>query len=238
MRGHGRSFYPEAQHQYSEKLTVEDMEAILDKVVGEDKSAIVGGLSLGGYMSQAFYRDHPMRVEALLIIGEYSSLPPEPHVPEIQPCHELNHDTDTGPGFKKDSARAAWNATAHETAANLDKNGLSHLQDSSPERARVSHRNAEGLAMAARGMLAQQNDSVIQALPNIKVPSLVLVGGDDTPFLAASEYMAQKIPGAKKVVVPGAGHAANIDQPEKFNEAVLGFLKGLDERGGGQKARL
>ena len=70
MRGHGRSFYPEAQHLYSEKLTIEDMEAILDKVVGRGNSAIVGGLSLGGYMSQAFYRDHPERVEALLIIGE------------------------------------------------------------------------------------------------------------------------------------------------------------------------
>ena len=73
MRGHGRSFYPEAQHLYSEKLTVEDMEAILDKVVGKGNNAIVGGLSLGGYMSQAFYRDHPERVEALLIIGELSS---------------------------------------------------------------------------------------------------------------------------------------------------------------------
>lgn len=72
MRGHGRSFYPEAQHLYSEKLTVEDMDAILDKVVGNGNSAIVGGLSLGGYMSQAFYRDHPQRVEALLIIGESS----------------------------------------------------------------------------------------------------------------------------------------------------------------------
>lgn len=70
MRGHGRSSYPEAQHQYSEKLTVEDMEAILDQVVGAGNRAIVGGLSLGGYMSQAFYRDHPERVEALLIIGE------------------------------------------------------------------------------------------------------------------------------------------------------------------------
>lgn len=139
---------------------------------------------------------------------------------------------DTGPGFKKDSARAAWNQTAHETAARFDTEGLASLQSSSPERARVSHRNAEGLAMAARGMLAQQNDSVIKALPDIKVPSLVLVGGDDKPFLAASEYMAQKIPDCKKVVVPDAGHAANIDQPEAFNEAVLGFLKGLEGRQG------
>jgi pimeloyl-ACP methyl ester carboxylesterase len=42
--------------------------------------------------------------------------------------------------------------------------------------------------------------------------------------------MASKIPGAKKVVIAGAGHAANIDQPEAFNAAVLAFLAeaGLD----------
>jgi pimeloyl-ACP methyl ester carboxylesterase len=65
-------------------------------------------------------------------------------------------------------------------------------------------------------------------LPNIKVPSLVVVGADDTPFLAASDYMAAKIPGAQKVVIAAAGHAANIDQPKAFNEAVISFLDGLD----------
>jgi len=68
---------------------------------------------------------------------------------------------------------------------------------------------------------------VISSLPDIHVPALVLVGADDTPFLAASDYMAAKIPGAAKVVIPSAGHAANIDQPAAFNAAVLGFLAGL-----------
>ena len=71
MRGHGRSSYPDAQEAYSERHTVADMEAILDQVCGSGSTGIiVGGLSLGGYMSQAFYRDHPQRVETLLIIGE------------------------------------------------------------------------------------------------------------------------------------------------------------------------
>jgi pimeloyl-ACP methyl ester carboxylesterase len=68
---------------------------------------------------------------------------------------------------------------------------------------------------------------VISSLPDIKVPSLVLVGSEDKPFIAASDYMAAKIPGARKVVIPGAGHASNIDQPAAFNEAVLGFLDSL-----------
>lgn len=70
MRGHGRTSYPDDPSVYSEKLTVADIEALLNEVGGAGSSAIVGGLSLGGYMSQAFYKSHPDRVEALLIIGK------------------------------------------------------------------------------------------------------------------------------------------------------------------------
>ena len=62
MRGHGQSDYPDDPAAYSEALTVADMAALLDEV-GAD-SAIVGGLSLGGYMSLAFYRAHPERQRA------------------------------------------------------------------------------------------------------------------------------------------------------------------------------
>ena len=79
-------------------------------------------------------------------------------------------------------------------------------------------------------MLTQRDARVIESLPDIKVPSLVVVGADDTPFLAASDYMAAKIPGAQKVVIPAAGHAVNIDQPQAFIDAVLPFLDGLDTR--------
>ena len=200
MRGHGQSDYPADPAAYSEALTVADIAALLDKV-GAAK-AIVGGLSLGGYMSLAFYRAHPERVRALLII-------------------------DTGPGFKKDDAREVWNARARATADRFDREGLDVLKSASRERSTVSHRDALGLAHAARGMLTQRDAKVIEVLPQIKVPALVVVGADDTPFLAASDYMAAKIPGAKKAVIPAAGHAVNIDQPQAFIEAVMPFLDAL-----------
>jgi pimeloyl-ACP methyl ester carboxylesterase len=200
MRGHGQSDYPEDPAAYSEALTVGDIAALLDAVGA--KTAIVGGLSLGGYMSLAFYRAHPERVSALLII-------------------------DTGPGFKKDDAREAWNKRALDTAKRFDREGLAVLNSATRERAIASHRDATGLARAARGMLTQRDARVIEVLPEIKVPSLVVVGADDTPFLAASDYMAAKIPGAKKVVIPSAGHAVNIDQPQAFIDAVLPFLDSL-----------
>jgi pimeloyl-ACP methyl ester carboxylesterase len=134
---------------------------------------------------------------------------------------------DTGPGFKKDDARDAWNKRAHDTGDRFEREGLGVLKSASRERSTASHRDASGLARAARGMLTQRDAAVIELLPNIKVPSLVVVGADDAPFLAASDYMAAKIPGAKKAVVPAAGHAVNIDAPQAFIEAVLPFLEGL-----------
>jgi pimeloyl-ACP methyl ester carboxylesterase len=200
MRGHGQSDYPEDQAAYSEALTIGDIEALLDAIGA--KRAIVGGLSLGGFMSLAFYRTHPERVAALLIV-------------------------DTGPGFKKDDAREAWNKHARDTADRFEREGLVSLTSASRDRASVAHRSAKGLALAARGMLTQRDASVIELLPAVKVPSLIVVGANDTPFLAASDYMAAKIPGAGKVVIASAGHLVNIDQPQAFIEAVLPFLDGL-----------
>lgn len=197
MRGHGQSDSPADADQYSAALTVADMAALLDHV--DAPSAIVGGLSLGGYMSLAFHLAHPERVRALLIV-------------------------DTGPGFKNDEARAAWNAYANTFADGFATKGLDHLADRSVEQATASHRDPNGLVLAARHMLTQQHADVIESLPSIDVPSLVLVGADDEPFLDATDYMAAKIPAATKVVIPEAGHASNIDQPRAFNTAVQRFL--------------
>jgi pimeloyl-ACP methyl ester carboxylesterase len=202
MRGHGQSDYPADQNEYSEEKTVEDMAALLDAVGA--KTAIVGGLSLGGYMSLAFHATHPERVKALLII-------------------------DTGPGYKKDEAREGWNKNALRTAERYEKDGLGLLSGGSAERATARHRDATGLARAGRGMLTQKNARVINSLADIKVPSIVVVGEKDTPFLAASDYMAAKIPGADKAVIPNAGHAANIDNPAAFNAAIETFLSKVEK---------
>jgi pimeloyl-ACP methyl ester carboxylesterase len=76
-------------------------------------------------------------------------------------------------------------------------------------------------------MLTQHNAAVIDALSTISVPAIVIVGANDKPFLNAADYMAKKIPGAEKVIIPDAGHAVNLDQPATFNAAVLDFLDQL-----------
>jgi pimeloyl-ACP methyl ester carboxylesterase len=200
MRGHGQTDSPDDPSLYSQDATVADMAALLNNAKAGAERAIVGGLSLGGYMSLAFRLRYPERVRALLLF-------------------------DTGPGFKNDEARAAWNKRAAETANTFETEGLASLRSRSREMAMSTHRSAAGLARAALGMLAQRDARVIKSLPDIKVPTLIIVGADDAPFLAPTDYMAAKIPNAHKVVIPHAGHASNLDQPDIFNQAVLEFLQ-------------
>lgn len=198
MRGHGRSDSPEDPEQYSHAACVADMAALLDAAGAE--RAVLGGLSLGGFVSLEFLLEHPDRVDAVMLF-------------------------DTGPGYRSDEARQQWNDRALKTADRLERDGIAALGGSAE--ADYGHRSAHGLALAARGMLAQRDGRVIEALPSVKVAVLVLVGARDKAFLPAAGYIAAKIPGAVQVVVPDAGHASNADQPGPFNQAVLEFLGGL-----------
>jgi pimeloyl-ACP methyl ester carboxylesterase len=177
---------------------VADMVAILDACASGP--AVLVGMSLGGYLSLAFHDRHPERVAALVLV-------------------------DTGPGFKNDEARERWNRDARARAEAFETRGLDAL-GASPEVAASVH-DPVGLALAARWLLTQGDPHVIASLPSIAVPTLVIVGEQDDAFRNAADYMAARIPDAECVVIPDAGHAANLDQPESFDSAVRTFLDRL-----------
>src|SRR5712691_1243786 len=129
--------------------------------------AAVGGLSLGGQLSLAFWLAWPERVAALLLF-------------------------DTGPGFRSDASRQRWNERALATAGRLDRDGLAGLGDG-PRTPDAAGWRPHGLARAARGMLTQRDGRVMESLPSVDVPVLVLVGAEDKPFPAATVYVAAKI---------------------------------------------
>ncbi len=199
IRGHGGSDYPADEASYLPATATGDMAAILD--LAGAASAVLAGHSLGGYLSLDFALRFPDRVRGLILI-------------------------DTGPGFRNPDARAGWNAYADRSAAAFSERGLAAL-GGSPELRGPQHRDATGLAMAARFLLKQYDSHVLDALHTIAAPALVVVGADDSRFLAAAGHMASKMPAARQVVIPGAGHAPNVDQPALFDAAVLAFLDEL-----------
>jgi pimeloyl-ACP methyl ester carboxylesterase len=196
IRGHGGSGDPVDPAAYSQELTVGDMAAILD-ACGIER-ATVGGMGLGGYMSLAFHATHRDRVEGLIL-------------------------SDTGAGFRNHEARTAWNHRARSRAHNLEMKGMAALGGGREVRFAV-HRSALGLAAAARGMLVQSDSLLLDSLPTIAVPTLIVVGANDGDHFATSNMMAAVIPGARRVVIQSAGAIPNIDQPRSFNRAIGAFL--------------
>ena len=93
------------------------------------------------------------------------------------------------------------------------------LWEGQPERVRAAAnadrlRNApEGLASALRGLGTGVMEPLWDALPSLTVPVTLVVGERDEKFLAIAERMAAALPRAEIVVVPGAGHAAQLEQP-------------------------
>jgi pimeloyl-ACP methyl ester carboxylesterase len=64
-------------------------------------------------------------------------------------------------------------------------------------------------------------------LEEISVPTLTMVGERDMPdFHVITDALKERIPRARKIVLPRAGHISNMEAPDEFNAAVLSFLGG------------
>ncbi len=205
LRGHGSSDSPDDPSLYSSELVMGDMVALLDHL--DIERAVVGGHSVGGFLTLLFAVTHPERVSALVL-------------------------EDTGPGYRSDTAREQWNTSVVESYATaLTERGLDGLP-AGTELHGDAHQGAVGLIHAARGILVQHDAQVLEALPTILVPTLVIVGENDNAFVPGSRYMAEKIPNAQLVEISGAGHAPNLSHAELFDECLRTFLEEVASKRG------
>ncbi len=188
----------------------DDLRALLDEL-GVD-AVVLAGLSMGGYIAFAFYRNYPGRVQGLVLV-------------------------DTRPQPDTDEARANRAATAEKVrvygAAWLADEMVGKLMSPAtiehrPElvqtvHAMMAHQPVEGIVAALHGMAGRPDSRPL--LSEISVPTLVVVGADDalTP-VADAESMVDAIPGSELVVIPDAGHLSNLEQPEVFSQALRQFL--------------
>lgn len=192
----------------------DDLAALLDAMkVGEP--AVFCGLSMGGYIAWQFCRKHAARLRALVL------------------C-----DTRAG----ADSPEAAANRLA--TADRVEREGPQVLVESMMPKvlapATLSKRpdvvlalqrimlanDRQGIAAASRGM--SQRPDMTPLLSQIRCPALVLVGEADAPSPPAEmRGMAEAIPGARFVEIPGAGHMTPMEQPAEVNAAILEFLASI-----------
>ncbi len=215
-RGHGLSAAPLDPAAYSMEQVVDDLGRVLDWAA-PGEAAVVGGLSFGGLASLHFALARPARVRALLLI-------------------------DSGPGFKNPEAQARWMAQVERTGKLLETEGAAVLVTGRSAATAIGRRPELPAARAAARAIAAQEPRalalfgrriagpapcVIDELPRLRMPSLVIVGEEDEAYLRAAEVMAAKLPNATRVTIPKAGHIVNLEEPEAFDAAVASFLERL-----------
>lgn len=211
IRGMGRTDSP-AGGEYSLDLHTEDLYQLV-RHLGLTKF-VLGGLSIGGMITVHFALAYPELLKGIIIADSAAA---RPDVPML-----LN---------PSDNIQLAQTRGMVGLADHVISNKLlaPHLQNNpyavKEYRDRMVRNNVVGYCSGLRG-LSHMRDRTGE-LGQIKVPTLILVGDLDTPFIEPSKLMHERIQGSKLVVIPGAGHLANIEQPAAFNAAVLGFLDTL-----------
>ena len=189
----------------------QDVGELMDQL--EIPRAVIGGLSMGGYVALAFYKQFPSRVRGLILA-------------------DTRAEADTEEG-KQTRAQQAEKALAEGMAgiadAMLPKLLTPDTVSKHPEivlfvRDMMLKMKPEGAAAALRGMAEREDQTPL--LSQISVPTLILVGAEDaiTP-VADSEKMHRAIAGSRLVVLENAGHVSNIERTQQFNDALLEFLR-------------
>jgi len=187
-----------------------DVAELLDAL--EISSATIGGLSMGGYVVLAFYKQFASRVSGLVLADSR----PQSDTEENKQVRE------------KQAQQVMSEGMAGIADAMLPKLLTSETVSRRPEvvkrvRDMMIKTKRAGAAAALLGMAAREDQTSL--LSQIAVPTLILVGREDpiTPVVD-SEKMHNEIKGSRLVVVENAAHVSNIEQAELFNAELRSFL--------------
>ena len=207
-RGAGRSDMPPGP--YPIPLMASDAAAVLD--AARIDSAHVFGISMGGMIAQEFVLQYPQRVRSLILgctaAGGPTALPADPEAALM-----LVSRSEMAP---EEAARAAvpfvYDPGTPEERIEED------LAVRRPWFPRPEAYNAQ-----LQGILMWES---YERLGQIRCPTLVLHGESDLLVpVGNARLIAEKIPGAKLVVLPHAGHIFTTDQPDQAHRAILDFLE-------------
>ncbi len=198
-------------------VSIDDMADLAAALLDAEKidRAVVGGVSMGGYAALAFARRHAVRLSGLVLAS----------------TRVVADSTEARKGRREMAAVALDQGPAEIAARMLPKvlGETTHQQRPAVvDCVRAMIESVPGKTIARLlDALANRSDST-GLLPHILAPTLVLAGEEDAiaPPQEASEWAAL-IPGAKFVAIPRAGHLANLERPEFFNETVQEFVEAL-----------
>lgn len=216
-RGHGKSETPRQRDQYGIPISADDLLGLMDHL-GVEK-AYVGGHSLGAGVATVFTLEHPERVEALLIMNS-ATASGRPVRPELKVAWERQIELALTVGMEPVVEEVVSHPDVWVTAK-LDPVGIRGMK--------AAYLALDPVGYAYSVLSIMDNEHTTDRLKDIRVPTLVLTAEHD-PALPLARITADEIPDSRLVVMDGAGHLANLDDPPAFNRHVLDFLGEVDRR--------
>jgi pimeloyl-ACP methyl ester carboxylesterase len=211
LTGFGTAGAPDDPTTYSVEAYADEVAATLaDQGI---ERAVIGGLSIGGYVAFSFLRRH-RDVVAGLILADTRAAADAPEIAARRVAQQR---------------QVAENGTAELIENSLENLLCDETKQHRPdvvERARrLMEQNPPAGFIGALEAMRRRPDA-IDELAGIDVPVLIIVGAADktSPPEVAAE-MAARMPNARLEVLPGAGHLSNLEAPEAFNAALISFLE-------------
>lgn len=192
---------------------MDDIRAVMDAAGSE--SAVVCGVSEGGPMALLFAATYPERVRALVNYGSLPRFVRGPNFPWQEPKHEYlaEYEAEVEVWGTEENARE-W----------LELQGMETTPEAVRERARRDRMAISPGALLQLGRMNAEID-VRPVLPTIQVPTLVLHRTEDHIPIEAARWMAEQIPGARFVELPGGPHMPYLGDWEGVVSAIREFVE-------------
>ncbi|HEV2768179.1 MAG TPA: alpha/beta hydrolase [Acidimicrobiales bacterium] len=233
LRGHGASDAPAEEEAYALEVLASDLVALAD-ALGWDRFALLGH-SMGGMAAQLAALAVPERIAALVLMAT-SHGPVEVDRSLALASIEIVRSGGM-PALAEAITALGGSPFATPQGEQARKSRPSPLGGDDIEASWAAFADAKLIASSPAmytamvpAMLDQPDR--LHALEHLQVPTLVVVGEHDASFLQACRRLAATIPGARLVVVAGAGHSPQHEAPEAWRHSVLSFLEKTVAQGG------
>ena len=208
-RGTGRSDVPRGP--YTVAQMADDAATVLD-AAGHDRAHVIGA-SLGGMIAQRLAIAHPRRLRSLMLVCTTPGGPQATRASGEVTTALTQTAEDPSAAYR----RNAWFLYGADTRTNHPE----RIEEDLAARTKIP---TKGTGYFGQLQAAMQHDAWDE-LPAIAVPTLVVHGDADLLIPTANgKRLAERIPGARLVLIPGAGHMLQADGGATFRDAVLGFL--------------
>jgi len=213
LRGFGGSTELDSLSALSMADYADDIVDLLDQL--GVKRAVIGGCSMGGYAALALFQSRPELFEGLVLANTRAGADsPEARANRRNMLAVVDRE---GPsGVAREMMPKLIGARTRDTNPSIEAN----------VRRLIKQQSAVAVRSAIHRMMHRTDSAPL--LAQVSLPSLVITGAEDEMIpVDESRRMAAAITGATLVIIPGAGHLANMEQPDAFNNALSTFLTTL-----------